>query len=180
MSRQWACIAGLFCNHHHRTGGDFCSSCRYAQVHLREPGFVLVGAAVAFQQLGKRLRILFHLLAPLRVAHHRLYLWGLRASVLGRRLLLAGPPSPSWIGRPPSSKRGVAPHGVRPRFQVNFLHRPRSLRHQVHVSRLRPRWLGGRTRCAGCRSLAPWSGGCFFTIGSLPLIFPSLPMLPFT
>ena len=36
-----ACIAGLVCNHHHRAGGDFCSSCD-AQVHLWEPCFVLV------------------------------------------------------------------------------------------------------------------------------------------
>ena len=88
MSRRRACIAGLVRDLHHRTGGDFCSSRRYAQVHLRKPGLVLAGAAVAFQELGKRLRFLFQLLVPLRVAHHRHNLWRLCALVLGWSLLL--------------------------------------------------------------------------------------------
>ena len=88
---------------------------------------------------------------PSRVAYHRLHRWCLGASVLSRRLRLCRSSS-FWVGGPPSSKRGVAPHGICPRFQVNFFtDRERLL--EAHTScfgRSRSRWLGGRTRCARC------------------------------
>ena len=143
VSRHRAGIAGLVCNHHHRAGGDFCSSCRLEGTGLRTD-WGCCGAPGAGQTVSP--------LLPASGASPR------GASVLGRRLRLC-PPSSSWIGRPFFQAGGLRMASAR--GQVNFPHRPRALRHQAHTSclgRHRSRWLGGRTRCARCGCSALRSG----------------------